>query len=78
MVSLAGLIRPELSRTVDGGCATKLGESTHGAMVLLGEGVLDGRDEKTGTGGDGRGLDCGAQSVLGVVLFLLLGGHVEV
>lgn len=42
-------------------------------MVLLGQGVLDGRDEKTGAGGDHGGLDGGAQGILGAVwLFLLL------
>jgi hypothetical protein len=42
VISTARSIRPRLSRTVDGGGTTKLGESTHSAMVLLGEGVLDG------------------------------------
>lgn len=65
-----------LSRTEDGSGTAKLGESTHGSMVLLGQGVLDGCNEETSAAGGHGGLDRGAQGVLGVVVVFLVGSHV--
>lgn len=75
LVSSIERTSPKGRHTVDGSSATELGEGAHGSIVLLGEGVLDGRDEKTSTGSDHAGLDCGAQGVLGAVGFLLLLSH---
>jgi hypothetical protein len=69
---------PEHEHTVDGSSATEFGEGAHRTIVLLCEGVLDGRDEETGTGGDHAGLDSGAQGILGAVGLLLLLSHIGV
>ena len=78
LISSVECTNPQIWHTVDGSSATELGEGAHGTIVLLCEGVLDGRDEETGTGGDHAGLDSGAQGILGAVGLLLLLGHIGV